>query len=216
MVKRILTFLFVIFLLFFCVLTYLMDYPRNITFSCSKKENVCTYSASYLFKRKEVETIEFNKIVMSRIVQNVFEKSDDISRYATSTLSYNYDWVVYYRDNGKIEKFNVFRTSDYESSPAYELLDKEYRYYVDLTKMFNSFLEDKSKSSIYIPEYSDNSAKEQDFWRLIFIASFIFAQAFVYAYIIIGLAIAGLEGCMPEGKIKQILKYIAEKLTSWL
>lgn len=212
MVKRVLTGIFSIFLLIFCILFCLFDYPRNVTFSCSKQENLCTYSSSSLFKHKMTETIEFDKITKSQIVQNVAEKCNDISRYSSPTQYYYYNWVVYYKNKGKVDELIVFRTSDYEYGPAYESLDKEYRYYVDLTKMFNAFLEDKSKSRIYIPEYPNNIAKEQDFWMSVFVVAVVLTQIICYAYLIIFFVIGALAQYMPEGKIKRILEYIYEKL----
>lgn len=219
MEKRILTIMFLTFILISCVLTCLYDYPRHVTFSCSKQENICTYSSFNLFKHKEVKTIEFDKIIKAQILQNTYEKTDYIgsnSYVVSPTLSYYYNWVVYYNNNGKTDELIVFRTSDYEAGPAYKSLDKEYRYYVDANKMFNTFIEDKSKSRIYIPEYSNNSAKEQDFWTAIFIIAFNLTLALCVTYIIIIFIIGTLEEYMPEGKIKQILKYIDEKLTFFL
>lgn len=219
MVKRILTIVFLTFLLIFCVLACLCDYPRNITFSCSKQKNICTYSGSNLFKHKVVKTIEFDKIKKSQIVEKISEKDDDISSHSyliSPTQYYYYEWTVYYNNNGKTDELVVFRTSDYEGGPAYESLDKEYRYYVDVTRIFNSFLEDKSKSRISVPEYSDNRAKEQDFWMSIFVMSFNLTYILCYTYIIIYFIIIALEQFVPEGKIKQILKYICKKLDSFL
>lgn len=210
MVKRVLIILILIFLLIFCTLVFLFDESRDVTLSCSKRENICTKSSStYIFKRKSVETIQFDKIIMSRIIQNVSTKLEDPTRYANSpTTYYYYDWNVYYKNNGTVEKLPVFRTSKYDSSPAYEELDKEYRYYLDTTKLFNSFLNDKSKYSLYIPEYPDNSAKERDFWMERFILSIILTQVIFYTYLIILFAVGGLESLLPEGKIKKILARI--------
>jgi len=216
MVKRVLITILLIFLLSFCVLACLGDYPRDVTFSCSKRKNICTYSSStYLFKRKSVETIEFDKIIKSYVKKNISIRNEDISSksyLASPTTYYYYDWIIYYKNNGKIDTFAVFRTSEYESAPAYELLDEEYRYYLDTTKVFNSFLEDNSKYSIYIPEYSDNSAKERDFWWGVFIYSIMLTQIILYTYMFILCLFDTLERWLPEGKIKQILTCIGDKL----
>ncbi len=176
----------VIFIVIVALFSCCSDYRRNVTFFCSRYDNICTYSSLNLFRVKTVKTFELDKILKSNITENVSAKTP-LRRYARSLPCYTYDWVIFYDNNGVENTFNVFRTREYVSSQAFYNLDDEYRYYVDMNAHFNSFLKDKSQQKIYMPEYKANIEKEIDFWKNIFRYSITVMQVLAIIFMVIGL-----------------------------
>lgn len=174
-----------IFIVVFCVLYCLLDYPRNVTFSCSKNTNSCTYSSYNLFRYKSVKTIVFDKISKSGVEQQHSLKLQFSRRMFYPMVYYYYDWIIYYDNNGTLEKLNVFRTSDYEKAEMLSDYDVEYRYLLDITRIFNDFMEDNSKFNIFIPEDNSSKAKEMDYLLKITNYAFVLSLIFIVAAIVL-------------------------------
>ncbi len=170
----------IIFLVIFMGLLFVFLPDNNITFLCTRQDNLCTLSSYNIFHYKHVENIEFDKILRSGVEKESGEKIESIGRHrAYTTPAYYYNWVIYYNNNGKADKLIVFQSSMYED----KLYNNEYRYYEDVSQIFNAFLEDKTKFRIFIPEYDSNKKKILDYSIQLFFAAFMITMILLYTYI---------------------------------
>ena len=79
----------------------------------------------------------------------------------------------------------MFRTSDYEKAEMLSDYDGEYRYLLDITGIFNDFMEDNSKFNIFIPEDNSSKAKEMDYLLKITNYAFVLSLIFIVVAIIL-------------------------------
>ncbi len=167
----------------FLGLLWIYDYPGTTEFVCSRPKNICTLSSANVFGYKFTDTIQFDKIINTDIEEESSSKHTAGTKYSSHKYYY-YNWVAYYNDNGAVEKFPIFRTTDYEYHPADKLYDRQYRYFEDVKRLFNGFLEDKSKSRFYAPIYESKLVKKT-FWEDIFYTTFVLAGMLVMLYLVI-------------------------------
>lgn len=181
----------------FCGILWVYDYPGTTTFACYKHKNICIQSSANIFHYKFEKTIEFNKILNTEIEEEAGTKR--VGRYGTRRQYYYYNWVAYYNNNGTVEKFQIFRTSDYDFTPANKEYDSQYRYFEDVKNMFNdSFLKDETKSRFYAPIYESSDVRTS-FWEIILMTTYILGYS-LFAIILI------IVICDPIAGIKRMLK----------
>ncbi len=174
----------IIFLVIFIGLLFVFLPDNNITFLCTRQDNLCTLSSYNIFHYKHVESIEFDKILRSGVEKESSEKIESIGRYrAYTTPAYYCNWVIYYDNNGKTDKWVVFQSSMYED----KLYNTEYRYYEDVSQIFNAFLEDKTKSRIFIPEYDSNNKKILDYSIQLFFAALMITYILLNIFLVISI-----------------------------
>lgn len=150
-------------ILFAGFLMWYNEYPGNANFYCSKAQNICKASYKNIFGYEFTQSVLLNTVINANLEEKLHRKT----RRGKSTISYdcyNYYFNLNYSNNGKVDTFPVYVSSDFEYNPADESFDDEYRYYKEGVADFNIFLKE-DKLTIY--EFSEyvNKYKQSDYWR---------------------------------------------------
>lgn len=150
-------------ILFAGFLMWYNEYPGNANFYCSKAQNICKASYKNIFGYEFTQSVLLNTVINANLEEKLHRKT----RRGKSTISYdcyNYYFNLNYNNNGKVDTFPVYVSSDFEYNPADESYDDEYRYYKEGVADFNIFLKEDKLTIYEFPEYV-NKYKQSDYWR---------------------------------------------------
>lgn len=141
-----------------------VEYPGKGNFYCNKNQNICKISHKNVFNHEFSQNIPLNLIFNAHLYEK-FSRKEQVRRYSSRRYDgYNYYFYLDYNNNGKVDTFPVYVSSDFEYNPADESYDDEYRYYKEGVADFNIFLKEDKLTIYEFPEYV-NKYKQSDYWR---------------------------------------------------
>lgn len=168
-------------ILFAGFLMWYNEYPGNANFYCSKAQNICKASYKNIFGYEFTQSVLLNTVINANLEEKLHRKT----RRGKSTISYdcyNYYFNLNYNNNGKVDTFPVYVSSDFEYNPADESFDDEYRYYKEGVSDFNIFLKEDKLTNYELRDYVSRFAKS-DYWAdLIYII--LMGSIFLFVLII--------------------------------
>ena len=160
-----------------------VEYPGKGNFYCNKNQNICKISHKNVFNHEFSQNIPLNLIFNAHLYEMFARKKKVRGRYwSRSYDGYNYYFYLNYNNNGKVDTFPVYVSSDFEYNPADESFDDEYRYYKEGVSDFNIFLKEDKLTIYELRDYVSRFAKS-DYWAdLIYII--LMGSIFLFVLII--------------------------------
>lgn len=160
-----------------------VEYPGKGNFYCNKNQNICKISHKNVFNHEFSQNIPLNLIFNAHLYEMFARKKKVRGRYwSRSYDGYNYYFYLNYNNNGKVDTFPVYVSSDFEYNPADETFDDEYRYYKEGVSDFNIFLKEDKLTIYELRDYVSRFAKS-DYWAdLIYII--LMGSIFLFVLII--------------------------------
>ena len=160
-----------------------VEYPGKGNFYCNKNQNICKISHKNVFNHEFSQNIPLNLIFNAHLYEMFARKKKVRGRYwSRSYDGYNYYFYLNYNNNGKVDTFPVYVSSDFEYNPADESYDDEYRYYKEGVADFNIFLKEDKLTIYELRDYVSRFAKS-DYWAdLIYII--LMGSIFLFVLII--------------------------------